>query len=74
MKSKLRVEIASPPDREHVVAQIMLGSEQWAEVNHENESFELEVYCRHDGSPFAVDCDDATAAIASARERLLGRR
>ena len=73
MKNKLRVEIASPPDRERVVAQVMIGNEQWAEVNQENERLELEVYQRQDGPPFVVDFDDAMTALAEARQKLADR-
>ncbi len=34
---KFEIQIASPPDREKLVALIMIGSEQWAELNRESE-------------------------------------
>jgi hypothetical protein len=68
----IRVEIASPPDRERLVAQIMVDNEQWAEVNQESGKLELEVDQRQDGQPWVVNFDDATYALAEARRRLTG--
>ena len=39
MVEPIRVDLASPPDRERLVAQIMIGDEQWAEINQEGSIF-----------------------------------
>lgn len=71
-RESVRIETASPPDREKLVAQIMIGSEQWAEINQEKQTIELEIYPRQDGSPWILDLEEALAALAEARRRLLG--
>ena len=74
LKNKVRVDIASPPDRERLVAQIMIGNEQWAEINQEQEELQIEIYPRQDGQPWIVDYKDIVEALAEARGRLLGER
>ena len=41
-----KIDIASPPDREHLVAEILVGGEQWAEVNIESGRLDVELYPR----------------------------
>jgi hypothetical protein len=40
----MRICISSPPDREKLVAEIFFGDEQWAELNQESGTLELEFY------------------------------
>jgi hypothetical protein len=72
MKSDIQVEIASPPDRERLVAQIVIGNEQWCEVSQESGKLELQVYHHQDGTPWVIDFDAAISALVEARQRLVG--
>jgi hypothetical protein len=68
----MRVEIASPPDREKLVTPIMIDSEQWAEVNQESERLQIEIYPRRDGQPWIFDFEQVVEALLEARRRLRG--
>jgi hypothetical protein len=70
--SQHHVSIASPPDRESLVAMIDFNGEQWAEINSESGDVRVELYPRRDGQPWVFDLADAMAAIDVARSRLLG--
>lgn len=41
---KMRVSIASPPDREDLVAETFFGDEKWAETNRESGTVALELH------------------------------
>ena len=68
----MRVEIASPPDREKLVAPILLDGEQWAEVNQEKHRLQVEIYPRRDGKPWIFDLEEVVQALNEAQRRLLG--
>ena len=67
----MRIEIASPPDREKLVAAIMLDGEQVAEVNQENERLQVEIYPRRDGEPWVFDLEEVVKTFKAAQQRLL---
>ena len=67
----MRVIIASPPDREKLVAEIIHADEQWAEVHQESGDLTLELYPRRDGGRWSFAFDEALAALQTARQRLL---
>ena len=67
------LDIASPPDREKVVIQMMVGSEQIAEVNQESESLQIEIYGRRDGHPWVLDYESLVLALQKAKTRLITR-
>jgi hypothetical protein len=69
---QLCVSLASPPDREYLVAMINVGAEQWAELNQENGLLTLEVYPRRDGQPWMISYEAAMTALRNAKERLVG--
>lgn len=68
----LILDLATPPDREKPVIQLMVGNEQIAEINQESKCLIIEVYGRRDGKPWVVDFDEFAAAIAEAKDRLIG--
>ena len=70
--AKFKISIASPPDREKLVAMIDCGNEQWAEINQERARLEVEFYPRRDGKPWVFELEEAVAALAQARVRLVG--
>lgn len=71
-RAKMRMDIASPPDREKLVAELFFGSEQWAEINQESDSLVIELYPRRDGRPWEFPYHEAIAALERARKRLVG--
>ena len=68
----ISLDLASPPDREKMVVQLMAGNEQVAEVNQESESLQIEIYGRQDGNPWVLDFDDLMLAFRDARAKLIG--
>jgi hypothetical protein len=64
------VTVASPPDRDKLVAEIFFGSQQWAEINQEKGVFEVEFYPRSDGAPWRIALPDALAALHEAGKLL----
>jgi hypothetical protein len=71
LPDKMSVDIASPPDREKLVAQISFDSEQWAEISRESGRLTLELYPRRDGKPWSFGYDEAIKTLVSARKRLI---
>ena len=70
--NNMRVEIASPPDRERLVAPILIDDEQWAEVNQESDRLQIEIYPRRDGTPWVFDLEDVAKSLTEAERRLRG--
>jgi hypothetical protein len=70
--NRMTIDIASPPDREKLVAMLSYESEQWAEINQESEHLTLELYPRRNGEPWKFIYDEAIAALQQARKRLVG--
>ena len=68
--SEHHVTIASPPDRDKLVAMVDIGNEQWAEINQESGELQIELYPRRDGQPWVFVLAEAIAAIEMARTRL----
>lgn len=68
--SRIQVGLSSPPDRSGLVADLMVGSVQLAEVNREDGPLRIEFCARPDGEQWAVDLDDLRAAIDEAVRRL----
>ena len=67
-----RICISSPPDREKLVAEIFFDNLQWAEINQERNSFEIEFYPRNDGEPWRIDFQCAIAVLNEAKDKLAG--
>jgi hypothetical protein len=72
MKDTHRICISSPPDREKLVAEIFFGDMQWAEINQEGDTLEVEFYPRPNGEPWRIDYKDALKALDEAKLRLVG--
>jgi phage pi2 protein 07 len=68
-----RITLASPPDREHVVAEVLFGDEQVAELNTERGAVTIELYPRADGQAWSFDAEQFQSALAQAKAKLLGR-
>ncbi len=65
-----RVEIASLPDREDVVAEIWVGDELFAELRHESTAVSVQIYCPAALVHWDLRFADLTAALEDARKRL----
>jgi len=72
MTKQFTIDIASPPDREKLVADIFFGTEQWAEVNQEDGVLRIEVYPRRDGCYWLLTFADVVEALNEAKEALTG--
>ena len=66
------MDIASPPDREKLVAELFFGSEQWAEIHQEYGPLTLQLYPRRDGEPWEFAYDEAVSMLQRAARRLVG--
>ena len=71
-EDNIRIGIISPPDRELLTAEIMVGNQQWAELNQEGGKLQLEFYRRQDGQPWVMGFDITIQALANAKEKLCG--
>lgn len=72
MATSYRICLSSPPDREKLVAEIFVGDVQWAEINQEQETLQVEFYPRPDGQPWRINLVDVTTVLDQARQRLIG--
>jgi hypothetical protein len=68
--TEFKIDIASPPDREKLVAQIMVGNEQCAEINQDGEELFIELYGRQDGKPWAFSYSSFMSTLESAKAKL----
>ncbi len=74
MLDNWRIVLASPPDREDVVAEIWHGNEMWAEVARERDCFSVEFYPRPSNLPWRFDLEEAVSAVQAAKNKLLGQQ
>lgn len=72
MAEEVTVTIASPPDRDNLVAEIWVGDEMWAEVSTDHGYPTLEVYPKPSGHPWLFKLEDVENALRTARDKLLG--
>ena len=73
LPAKMSMDIASPPDREKLVAELFYENEQWAELHQEsNTGLTLELYPRPDTQPWSFPLADALSALQVASRRLVG--
>ena len=68
-----RITLASPPDRDQLVAEVFVGSEQIAELNTQTGLVTVEIYPRQDGSPWLLDCTQLVQVLTEAKGRLVDR-
>jgi hypothetical protein len=67
-----KINLASPPDRELLVAMINVENEQWAEVNQESGNLTVEIYPRQNGQPWVFDLEATLKVLQAAKQRLTG--
>ena len=73
MGAKLRIELCSPPDREKLVAAIMIDFEQLAEISQESEQLTLNSTRGETALAWVLDFEEAVDALLAAKTRLLER-
>ncbi|MFO0486522.1 MAG: hypothetical protein ACK51A_12810 [Sphingobacteriia bacterium] len=61
--------ISSPPDFKNLAVEIWHNDKMLAEINHESECLELEVF-----GTFSIDFDGFFSALQQARGRLIGNQ
>lgn len=72
MGTSFRICISSPPDREHLVAEVFFGNEQLAEVNQEEGQWNVEFYPRRSGTAWILSLDETLRVLQEAKSRLGG--
>ena len=69
---KFEILIASPLDRERVVAEIFYENVQWAEISQENDDELIVEFYPHTSEPYwEFNFEEAIQALEIARNRLL---
>ena len=66
-----RITLASPPDRDQLVAEVFVGLEQIAELNAQSGKMTVEIYPRQNGSPWALNYSQFLQALTEAQEKLV---
>lgn len=69
----IQVQLISPPDREALVAALVIDHSQFAEIRIEGGVSKIELSGRPDGSSWDLDLTEFTAALSRADERLRSR-
>lgn len=67
----LTIEIASPPDRENLVAEIWQNDQMIAEINKEGEIFELVIFATNPEG-IKLKYDDFVDILKRAKRKLIG--
>lgn len=70
IKNKFSIEVTSVPDRNDLVAEIWLGQELIAELRHEHDSLQIQLYQPPDGQCWDVPYEEFAGALTQARDRL----
>lgn len=71
MPREPRICISSPPDRQKLVAEIFFDNYQWAELNQEDGTLQLEFYPLPIGELWQLSWDETVSALEQAKQRLL---
>ena len=79
MKGRIEICVSSPPDREKLVADVLVESddgvlEQLLEINQEHDELQIEIYPRRSGEPWVFPYDVFLELLEKARKRLVGDR
>ena len=68
---KFRITIASLPDRERLVAEILYNGVQWAEISHETDDVVVQFYPHPRQEYWEFQYDEAMEALEKAKKHLL---
>ncbi|MDE3046645.1 MAG: hypothetical protein KGJ02_08420 [Verrucomicrobiota bacterium] len=69
---KFRITIASLPDRENLVAEILYNGVQWAELSQEGKELIIQFYSHPRQDYWKFPLDEAFAALEEAKKRFIG--
>ncbi len=69
---KFRITIASLPDRESLVAEILYDGVQWAEISQETDELIIQFYSHPRQKCWEFLYDEALEALELARKKLVG--
>ena len=70
----MEISISSPPDREKLVADILIENEQIAEINCEDNDVKIEIYPKQNGEPWVLNYQEFYKTIEQAKVKLLERQ
>lgn len=73
LPSQIEVGLSSPPDRETLVADLLVGHEQLAEIRLDGERFLVELYAKRGGLAWQVEAAQLIAALGDAIKLLNDR-
>ncbi|GAB4192670.1 MAG: hypothetical protein Tsb0015_15050 [Simkaniaceae bacterium] len=71
---KFRITIASLPDREHLVAEILYQGIQWAEISQETDELIMQFYPHPKQEYWEFNFDEAFQALLEAKKALLNEK
>ena len=69
---KFRITVASLPDREHLVAEILYEGIQWAEISQETGELIIQFYSHPRQKYWEFPIDEALKVLEQAKKKLLG--
>lgn len=73
MGKTIEVMLASPPERDELVAQLFhTNGGQWGEIYRENGTYKMEFFTPP-GEPLSLQCDECVDAIGRALSELRAR-
>ena len=68
---KFRITVASLPDRENLVAEILYDNVQWVEISQETEEIIIQFYSHPTKEYWEFSLDEALEALENAKKRFL---
>ncbi|MEX0961945.1 MAG: hypothetical protein WDZ28_03715 [Simkaniaceae bacterium] len=69
---KFRITVASLPDRERLVSEIIYDGVQWAEISQETGNLIVQFYAHPRQRHWEFNLDEAIAVLEKAKKKLLG--
>ncbi len=69
--SKFRITVASLPDRENLVSEILYDGVQWAEISQETGKLVVQFYTHPRQEYWEFSCEEAIEALTTAKKALL---
>lgn len=70
MFGKIQVGLSSPPDRDTLVADLLIDGHQLAEVRKESGEYRIELYARRDATAWDIAAADLVSALRAAIDYL----
>jgi hypothetical protein len=68
---KFRITVASLPDREHLVAEVLYEGLQWAEISQETDKLVVQFYSHPRKSCWEFPFDEALRVLEMAKNKLI---